>query len=455
MDASVAGEARHPPLISGFQIGPNPLIAGFFYGWNLHCALAIAVCDCDKEPTMRGLNRTLLTTFVIPCVLASAAALLMLNGCNNGSGGGGGGAGGGGASGDEIVIGHYASLTGSEATFGVSTDNGIKLAVKEVNDAGGLNVGGTKRKIRLVSDDTEGKPEKAGTVVTKLITRDGSVAILGEVASSVSLQGAPVCQQYGVPMITPSSTNPAVTQKGDMIFRVCFLDPFQGLAGAKFMIEELKLKKAALLFDQSSAYSVGLKDAFATALRSMGGEIVSEEAYTKGAADFNAQLTLIRGSNPEAVYIPGYYSDIATISIQARKLGINQPLLGGDGWDSEELGKNAGEAIEGCFFTNHYAVDNPSPEITRFVSEYQKEYSGATPDGLAALGYDAARVLFAAMERAGSTDGKKLRDAIAETKDFPGVTGKITLNEDRDAVKPAVVVERKGGKWVFRAQITS
>jgi len=357
------------------------------------------------------------------------------------------------ASGDEIVIGHYASLTGSEATFGVSTDNGIKLAVKEANDAGGVTIGGKKHKIRLVSDDTEGKPEKAGTVVTKLITKDGAVAILGEVASSVSLQGAPVCQQYGVPMISPSSTNPAVTQKGDMIFRVCFLDPFQGLAGAKFMVNELKLKKAALLFDQSSAYSVGLKDEFSKALKSMGGEIVSEQAYTKGASDFNAQLTLIRGSNPDAIYIPGYYSDIATISLQARKLGMKQPMMGGDGWDSEELGKNAGEAIEGCFYTNHYAVDNPTPEITKFVADYQRDYNGATPDGLAALGYDATKVLFAAMERAGSTDGKKLRDAIAETKDYPGVTGKISLNADRDAVKPAVVVERNGGQWKFRAQI--
>ncbi len=407
--------------------------------------------------TRSSLTARFTSLFALTLSGVGLMATLALTGCDKSadksSATGGGSGGGASASGDEIVIGHYASLTGSEATFGVSTDNGIALAVKEVNDAGGLNVGGKKRKVRMVHDDTEGKPEKAGTVVTKLITKDGAVAILGEVASSVSLQGAPVCQQYGVPMITPSSTNPAVTQKGDMIFRVCFLDPFQGQAGAKFMVDELKLKKAALLFDQSSAYSVGLKDEFAKAFKGMGGEIVAEEAYTKGAADFNAQLTLIKGSNPDAIYIPGYYSDIATISLQARKLGMTQPLLGGDGWDSEELGKNAGEAIEGCFYTNHYAVDNPSPEITRFVAEYQKGYNGATPDGLAALGYDAARVLFAAIERAGTTDGAKLRDAIAQTSDFAGVTGKITLNADRDAVKPAVVVERKGGKWVFRAQI--
>lgn len=384
------------------------------------------------------------------CAIA-AGTLLALAGCGKGEPGGGGGATGGAAK--VIKIGHYGALTGSQATFGVSTDNGIKLAVKEVNDAGGLSVGGVEHTIQLVSDDTEGKPEKAGTVVTKLITKDGVVAVLGEVASGVSLQGAPVCQQYGVPMITPSSTNPSVTQKGDMIFRVCFLDPFQGFAGAKFMVEELKVKKAALLFDQSAPYSVGLKDEFAKALKGMGGEIVAEEAYSGGAADFNAQLTLIRGANPDVIYIPGYYSDIAAIAIQARKLGMKQPLLGGDGWDSEELGKNAGEAIEGCFYTNHYAVDNPTPEITRFVGEYQKQFGGSTPDGLAALGYDAAKVLFAAMEKAGTTDGAKLRDAIAQTTGYHGVTGSITLNADRDAVKPAVVVERKGGNWVFRAQI--
>ena len=358
-----------------------------------------------------------------------------------------------GAGGDEIVIGHYASLTGSEATFGVSTDNGIKLAVKEANAAGGVTVGGKKHKIRLVRDDTEGKPEKAGTVVTKLITKDGAVAILGEVASSVTLQGAPVSQQYGVPMISPSSTNLKVTQVGDMIFRVCFIDPFQALAGATFAANDLKVKRMAFLFDQSSAYSVGLKDEVAKSFKVLGGEVVATEAYTKGASDFNAQLTLIKGSNPEIIYISGYYSDVATIAIQARKLGIKQPMMGGDGWDSEELGKNAGEAIEGCFYTNHYAVDNPTPEITRFVADYKRDFSGATPDGLAALGYDAARVLFAALERAGTTDGKKLRDAIAQTRDYPGVTGLITINGDRNAVKPIVVVERKGGQWKFRAQI--
>ncbi len=353
---------------------------------------------------------------------------------------------------DVIRIGHYGSLTGSEATFGKSTDNGIKLAVEEVNAKGGVKVAGKAYKIELVSDDTEGKPEKAGTVVTKLITKDKVKAVLGEVASSVSLQGAPVCQKYGIPMITPSSTNPSVTAKGDMIFRVCFIDPFQGFAGAKFAKSELKLSKGAVLFDQASAYSVGLKDEFAKAFKQMGGSITSEQAYTKGAADFNAQLTRIRETSPEFIYVPGYYSDVAKIAIQARKLGMTMPLLGGDGWDSDELGKNAGDAIEGCYYSNHYAPDQPTEIIQSFVKKYDAKFGG-TPDGLAALGYDAANILFDAMSRAKSAGGKDLRDAIASTKDFKAVTGTITINKERDAVKPAVIVERKGGKWVFRAAV--
>ena len=354
--------------------------------------------------------------------------------------------------GDEIVIGHFGSLTGAQATFGKSTDNGIKLAVEEINASGGVSVNGVKRKVRLVSEDTEGKAEKAGTVVTKLITKDKVAAVLGEVASKVSLQGAPVCQEFGVPMITPSSTNPEVTKVGDMIFRVCFIDPFQGSAAAGFVQKDLKFTKVGVLFDQSSAYSVGLKDEFNKAFRAAGGTIVSEQAYNEGDPDFSAQLTRIREAGPEALFVPGYYSDIAKIAIQARKLGMNQPLVGGDGWDSEELGKNAKEAIEGCFYTNHYAPDQTTPEIVDFVTKYKANFGG-TPDGLAALGYDAARILFESMSRAKSIKGVDLRAAIAETKGFKGVTGSITINEDRDAVKPVVVVERKNAEWVFRSTI--
>ncbi len=351
-----------------------------------------------------------------------------------------------------VTIGHYGSLTAAEATFGRSTDNGIKLAVEEANKAGGVMWGGKKVQIKLVSDDTEGKPEKAGAVVTKQITKDNVLCVLGEVASSVSLAGADVAQPMGVPMISPSSTNPDVTKKGDYIFRVCFIDPFQGLACAKFAVENLKVKKAAVLFDQAAAYSVGLKDEFIKAFKALGGEIVSEQTYNKGDSDFNAQLTKLRETKPELLFIPGYYTDVANIARQARKLEITIPLLGGDGWDSEDLAKNAGDAIEGSYYSNHYAADQPTPEIQEFVAKYSKEF-GATPDGLAALGYDAARILFDAMARTTGTSKADLRTAIASTKGFRGVTGAITLNEQRDAVKPAVIVQMKGGKPVYAATV--
>ena len=351
-----------------------------------------------------------------------------------------------------VTIGHYGSLTGAEATFGRSTDNGIKLAVEEANKAGGVMWGGKKVQIKLVSDDTEGKPEKAGAVVTKQITKDNVLCVLGEVASSVSLAGADVAQPMGVPMISPSSTNPDVTKKGDYIFRVCFIDPFQGLACAKFAVENLKVKKAAVLFDQAAAYSVGLKDEFIKAFKALGGEIVSEQTYNKGDSDFNAQLTKLRETKPELLFIPGYYTDVANIARQSRKLEITIPLLGGDGWDSEDLAKNAGESIEGSYYSNHYASDQPTPEIQEFVAKYSKQFGG-TPDGLAALGYDAARILFDAMGRTTGTSKADLRTAIANTKGFRGVTGAITLNEQRDAVKPAVIVQMKGGKPVYAATV--
>ncbi|QOJ01817.1 MAG: ABC transporter substrate-binding protein [Phycisphaeraceae bacterium] len=384
----------------------------------------------------------------VSLAVAVSAVVVGAGGCEkkDPKGGGAGGA-------SEVRVGHYASMTGPEATFGRSTDEGIRLAIKEINDAGGVKVGETTRRVTLVTDDTESQSTKAGDVVRKLIDVNKVHAVLGEVASSISLEGAPVCQEAGIPMITPSSTNTRVTERGDYIFRVCFIDPFQGFAGAKFAVDELKVKKVALLVDTASAYSQQLADEFAKAFVGMGGEVVSRVEYQKGEKEFNARLTKIREASPEAIYLPGYYTDIANIAIQARQLGIRVPIIGGDGWDSEELAKNAGDAIENCFYTNHYAPDDPSPEIQEFVRAYRAAYNGKTPDGLAALGYDAARVLIAALERAGTTDGSALRDAIAATKDFPGVTGRITLDRNRNAVKPIVVLERKGGAWIFRAKI--
>lgn len=381
-----------------------------------------------------------------------AAALVGLLGCGGGGTGGGeaggGGAEAGGAATGPILVGEFGSMTGSEATFGQSTHNGIMLAVEEVNAAGGI--GG--RMVEVKSYDDQGKTEEAGTAVTRLITQDKVVAILGEVASSLSIAGGRVAQQYGVPMVSPSSTNPQVTQIGDKVFRVCFIDPYQGYVMAKFSRENLKYDTVAVLYDQGQAYSKGLKDDFIKSYTAMGGTIASEQAYTGGDQDFSAQLTNIRAARPQAVFVPGYYTDVGNIALQARKLGLEVPLLGGDGWDSSKLTEIGGQAIEGSYYSNHYSHEEERAEVKEFVAKYQAKH-GQVPDGLAALGYDAGRLLFDAMKRAPSLSGEDLAKALSGTRDFPGVTGTISIDADRNARKPAVILEVKGGKPTYVATI--
>ena len=348
----------------------------------------------------------------------------------------------------EILIGEYGSLTGGIATFGISTKQGSELAFEDINKKGGI----LGQKIKLLVEDDQSKPEEAGTVVNKLIHQDHVVAMLGHVASSHSLAAAPICQAEKIPMISPSSTNPRVTQVGNYIFRVCFLDTFQGAVMAKFAYDTLKVKKVAILVDVRSDYSVGLQTFFGQAFKKLGGTIVTEQSYSQGDSDFRAQLTAIKGSNPEAIYVPGYYTEVGTIVHQARELGITVPFLGSDGWDSPKLWEIGGTALNGCYFSNHYATDDPNPVVQKFVNDYKAKY-GQMPDALAALAYDAARIMADAMTRADSTDGAKVRDKIAETKDFPGVTGSITLNADRNAVKTAVIVKVENGKYLLTETI--
>ena len=343
--------------------------------------------------------------------------------------------------GGEIVIGEYGSLTGSTATFGISTKNGIEIAVDEANKAGGV----LGKQIRVIVEDDQSLPQEAQTVVTKLINKDHVIALLGEVSSSRTLAAAPTAQDAKIPMISPSATNPEVTKKGDYIFRVCFLDPFQGYVMAKFATNTLKIKNVAILRDIKNDYSVGLAEAFTENLKKMGGNIVANESYSEGDTDFSAQLTSIRSKNPEAIFVPGYYQEVGLIARQARKLGITVPLMGGDGWDSPKLTEIGGDALNGSYYSNHFSVYDPSPAIQNFVSEYKNRY-GSVPDALAGLGYDAARVLIDAIKRADSTEPSKIRDAIAATKDFPGISGKITIGKDRNAVKAAVVLQVKDGK---------
>lgn len=347
----------------------------------------------------------------------------------------------------DIVIGHFASMTGAEATFGQSTDRGIRLAVDEINAAGGIR----GRSIRLITLDDKGDGREAGIAVTRLITKDQVIAVLGEVSSGLSLAGAPVCQEHGIPMISPSATSPRVTRVGDMIFSICFTDPFQGYACAKFAREhhDLKAQRAAILVDQASPYSVGLQEEFEAAFLAMGGTVVSRQSYQGGDQDFSAQLTSVRAAAPDVLFLPGYYTDVGNIALQAQKLGLKMPLLGGDGWDSPRLSEIAGRAIDGSYFSNHYSHEDPSPQVQEFVQKYRARFA-EVPDGLAALGYDAARILFQAVQRTGSLTGADLAAELAAVRDFPGVTGTISISPERNAVKPAVMLRIIDGRpsWV-------
>lgn len=354
--------------------------------------------------------------------------------------------------GDEQVIkvGEFASLTGKEATFGISSHEGTLLAVEEINAQGGL----LGKKVQLLTEDDLSKAGEPATVVNKLISRDGVVAILGEVASSRSLEAAPICEEAHIPMISPSSTNPKVTETGDYIFRVCFIDPFQGTVMANFAGKTLKAKKVAVFTDVKSDYSKGLAKFFKQGFIANGGEVVAELDYNGGDKDFKAELTAIKSANPDAIFIPGYYTDVALICIQAKQLGLTVPIFGGDGWESDQLVKIGQNSVEGTYFSTHYAPDVATENSKKFVADYQKRWhnsdgSPKLPDAMAALGYDSAMILASAIKRAGTTDGPKVREALAATKDFDGVTGKTTINEKRDATKSAVILQVKGGTFHF------
>jgi len=344
---------------------------------------------------------------------------------------------------DIIRIGEYGPMTGTTADFGATTHRGIEMAINQVNASGGV----LGRKIEVPLQDDRGDPAEARTAVTRLMELDGVVAVLGEVASSRSLAAGAVCQQKKIPMITPSSTNPQVTQGRDYVFRVCFTDDFQGAVCAKFAANSLNVRKAAILRDIKNDYSVGLADSFIGTFNKHGGAIVADESYSEGDKDFSSQLTAIKAKKPELIFVPGYYTEVALIARKARQLGITVPLLGGDGWDSSILVQNAGNALEGCYFSNHFSPMSKEVRVQQFVKEYRKIYN-TNPNALAALGYDAAKIMVAAIQKTGSTEGVKIRDALAATRNFPGVTGNITIDANRNAVKPAVVIQIQGDQFV-------
>ena len=348
-----------------------------------------------------------------------------------------------------IKIGYFGDLTGPTFNFGQSAINGVLMAASEINQNGGIN----GRQIDVVIEDDKGSPEEAARLTAKLIDQDKVVAIIAGGTSGNSRAAAPKAQSSHITFISPSSTDPAVTQVGSYIFRACFVDSFQGEVMARFAVNTLKAQKAAVIYDFNSPYGRGLTQYFELSFEKLGGRIVNEQSYTQGDADFKGQLSTIKAAEPDVIYIPGYYGDVALIAKQARMLGLTQPLLGGDGWDAPELWQLGGDALNGAYISTHYSIDNPSPAIQSFVEQYKQRYGNLLPDAHAALAYDAARLLFDALTRIGSTDPDKLREALAQTKNFAGVTGVISMDGDRNAVKPAVVLKLQDLKFIYQETI--
>lgn len=351
---------------------------------------------------------------------------------------------------EPIKIGHIASLTGKDAAFGVATRKGILLAVEEINAAGGV----LGRPIEYYVEDMESKPGEASTAVKKLIARDKVVAVLGANASTDSLEAAPICQLSRVPMMAISSTNPAVTERGNYIFRICFIDPFQGAVLAKFAHDSLHARRLAILTSASAPYSVGLSRVLRERFGALGGEVVADQKYAEGDKDFRAQLTTIRAANPDVIAATGYYTEAALICLQARSLGLNVPIIGGDGWEAPQLTELGGKAVEGTYYSTYFSADNSAPEVRAFVQRYAARWNGEKPEAVSALGYDAMRLIADAIRRAGSTDEPKFRDAIAATKNFPGVTGNTTIDAHRNSAKAAVMLVVRAGRTEFFESVT-
>jgi branched-chain amino acid transport system substrate-binding protein len=367
----------------------------------------------------------------------------VVGGCGEGGSAAGGAPGGaaGGAAG-EWRIGAYLSLSGAQTQFGVDTKEGIELAIDELNKAGGVK----GKPLKVLFEDDQSKPDVANNKVLQLIDRDKVVALLGEVASSISKAGGIVANKKGIPMITPSSTNPDVTKVGDYVFRVCFVDDFQGQMGAEFAVKTLGKKKIALLFAEDDLYSSGLATEFKKAAKELGAEIVVEKKFTKAETNFTTYLSEVKAASPEIIYAPVYYNQMSQISRQAKAEGIaGDMFVGGDGWSDQELFKE----LQGGYFTDHYAPNIPWAKSKAFVAAYEARYK-RLPTSLAAMGYDAALVLADAIKRAKGDTPKDIRDAIAQTKDFAGATGNITIDANRNAVKAAVIVQINNGTTEYK-----
>ena len=380
----------------------------------------------------------IITSFAIASVLAAS----LVAGC--------------GSKGDkDIKIGMVYELTGNTASYGTSAANGAKLAFKEINASGGV----LGKQIKIVSADNKGEPSESANAMSKVISQDKVVAVTGFTVSSCGIAASAVAEANKIPFVAAATVNPKVTfdertgKVKDYTFRACFIDSFQGTVGANFALSGLKASKTAIMTDSSSDYSKGLTDIFRSTYVKAGGKIVAEESYLQKDQDYKPILTKIKAQNPDLLYIPGYYEDVGKIIKQARELGMTIPVLGADAWDSPVLVEMGGaQPLNNTYFTNFYSIEDKNPVSNAFVEAYKKEY-GQTPDSMAAMGYDAAKLLVDAIKRADSTDAKKIKEALAATKNFSSVSGEMSLNERHDAVRGVVIIELKDGKQVYKETV--
>ncbi|HIU64755.1 MAG TPA: ABC transporter substrate-binding protein [Candidatus Avacidaminococcus intestinavium] len=355
----------------------------------------------------------------------------------------------------DIKIGMVYELSGNTASYGTSAANGAKLAFKEINEAGGV----LGKQIQIVTADNKGEPSESANAMSKVINQDQVTAVTGFTVSSCGIAASAVAEAHKTPFVAAATVNPKVTvdersgKVKDYTFRACFIDSFQGTVGAEFAINGLKAKKTAIMTDNSSDYSKGLTEVFKETYAKGGGQIVAEESYLQKDQDYKPVLTKIKAQNPELIYIPGYYEDVGKIIKQARELGMNIPVLGADAWDSPVLVEMGGiQSLNNTFFTNFYSIEDKNPVSNAFVEHYQKEY-GKLPDSMAAMGYDAAKLLVDAIKRADTTDKEKIREALATTTDFASVSGPMQINDKHDAVRGVVILELIDGKQVYKETV--
>jgi len=373
---------------------------------------------------MRKWTRVWVVTFLLIGIVAGAAAA------------------------QEIVVGLNAELTGSIPVVGQSSRNGAQLAVDEINAAGGLEVGGRRYTIRLIVEDNKDDAASAVAATTKLITQNQVIAVIGPNASRNAVPAAQIAENFRTPMISPWSTNPTTTAGKRYVFRAAFIDDFQGEVVAAFARNNLGAQTAAVLFDIASEYNKGIAEVFRRSFEALGGRVVAWETYTTGDRDFSSQLTNIRAANPDVLFLPNYYSEVPLQVQQAQRLGIKATFIGSDSWGFAELLTLGGSALEGSYYTTHYAADIATPKAQAFIAAYEARY-GSKPDDVAALTYDSMHMLFHALQKAGRVDREAVRNALASITDFEGVTGTMRFEGTGDPIKSAVVVQIKDGQFRY------